>query len=198
MLPREEINIPVADGRLLLVRDFYALEEADPLQKTLTEELQWEARAIKIFGREVMQPRLVAWYGEREAVYTYSGTTFVPLPFTPTLLQIKQDIQQYLQAPFNSMLANLYRNGQDSMGWHSDDEKQLGTNPFIASLSLGEERVFKLRHKSDKTLKVEVPLPHGSLLVMGGALQHHWQHQLPKSAKAMQPRINLTFRWLQP
>jgi len=190
----ETINIPIADGELLLVRGFYDKREADTLLATLMQELQWEEKAIKIFGRMVMQPRLVAWYGEPEAVYTYSGTTFAPHAFTPTLLRIKQDIESHLNARFNSVLANCYRHGQDSMGWHSDDEKELGTNPLIASLSLGQERVFKLRHKKDKTLKMDVRLPHGSLLIMGGAMQHHWQHQLPKSAKAPGPRINLTFR----
>jgi alkylated DNA repair dioxygenase AlkB len=131
---------------------------------------------------------------EPEAVYTYSGTTFAPNAFTPSLLQIKTDIESFTESKFNSVLANLYRNGQDSMGWHSDDEPELGSNPIIASLSLGEERVFKLRHRKDKTLKMDVPLPHGSLLVMSGAMQHQWQHALPKSARAMSPRINLTFR----
>ncbi len=194
MFGKEAIDIPVGDGSLLLVTGFYPLAEANQLLKTLTLELQWEAKAIKIFGKEIMQPRLVAWYGEPEAVYTYSGTTFVPHPFSPTLLKIKFDIEQYLNADFNSALANLYRHGQDSMGWHSDDEKELGSNPLIASISLGEERVFKLKHKHDKTRKLDVPLPHGSLLVMGGQLQHYWQHSLPKSAKVMGPRINLTFR----
>lgn len=190
----EIINIPIADGELLLVPGFFNEKEADALLATLTQELQWEEKAIKIFGRMVMQPRLVAWYGEPEAVYTYSGTTFAPHAFTPTLLKIKQDIEALLQAQFNSVLANCYRHGQDSMGWHSDDEKELGPNPLIASLSLGQERIFKLRHKKDKNQKLDIRLPHGSLLIMSGAMQHHWQHQLPKSTKAPGPRINLTFR----
>ncbi len=192
--PRETINIPILDGELLLVKRFYGLEEANKLQLELTKGLEWQAKAIKMFGKEIMQPRLMAWYGEPDAVYTYSGTTFAPNAFTPSLLQIKTDIESFTESKFNSVLANLYRNGQDSMGWHSDDEPELGSNPIIASLSLGEERVFKLRHRKDKTLKMDVPLPHGSLLVMSGAMQQHWQHALPKSARAMSPRINFTFR----
>ncbi len=192
--PRETIHIPISDGELLLVKGFYGLEDANGLQQRLLDTLEWEAKAIKIFGKEVMQPRLMAWYGEPDAVYTYSGTTFPAKPFTHILLQIMQDIEAYTNTKFNSVLANLYRNGQDSMGWHSDDEPELGHNPTIASVSFGEERVFKLRHRKDKTLKLDVPLPHGSLLVMSGAMQHHWQHSLPKSAIAMAPRINLTFR----
>lgn len=192
--PREEIYIPIQDGELLLVKGFYGLDDANRLQQELTDNLEWEAKAIKIFGKEVMQPRLMAWYGEPDAVYTYSGTTFLAKPFTPALLQIKLDIEAVTDTKFNSVLANLYRNGQDSMGWHSDDELELGRNPLIASVSFGEERVFKLRHRKDKSLKLDVPLPHGSLLVMGGAMQHHWQHSLSKSAKDLKPRINLTFR----
>lgn len=192
--PREEIHIPMQDGELLLVKGFYGLEEANKLHQQLIETLDWEAKAIKIFGKEVMQPRLMAWYGEPDAVYTYSGTTFCAKPFTPALLQIKHDIEVFSNGSFNSVLANLYRNGQDSMGWHSDDEPELGLNPFIASVSFGEERVFKLRHRKDKGLKLDLPLPHGSLLVMGGTMQHYWQHSLPKSAKLLKPRINLTFR----
>lgn len=192
--PREEVNIPITDGELLLVKGFYGLEEANKLQQQLTDTLDWEAKAIKIFGKEVMQPRLMAWYGEPDAVYTYSGTTFRSKAFVPALLKIKEDIEQFTNNKFNSVLANLYRNGQDSMGWHSDDEPELGRNPLIASVSFGEERVFKLRHRKDKTVKLDVPLPHGSLLIMSGAMQHYWQHSLPKSAKVLAPRINLTFR----
>lgn len=192
--PREAIHIPIQDGELLLVKGFYGLDDANGLQRQLTGSLEWEAKAIKIFGKEVMQPRLMAWYGEPDAVYTYSGTTFPAKQFNPTLLQIKRDIEAFTQGNFNSVLANLYRNGQDSMGWHSDDEPELGRDPLIASLSFGQERVFKLRHRKDKNLKMDVPLPHGSLLVMGGAMQHYWQHSLSKTAKTMGPRINLTFR----
>lgn len=194
---RQEMRIDIPDGELLLIKGFYLPTEADALLHELTTGLQWQEKAIKIFGRMVMQPRLVAWYGEPNAIYSYSGTTFVPKPFTPTLLKIRHHVEQCLNTSFNSTLANLYRNGKDSMGWHSDDERELGSNPQIASLSLGEERVFKLRHKKDKSLKLDVPLPHGSLLVMGGTMQHHWQHALPKSTRVAGPRINLTFRYVQ-
>lgn len=190
----EKHHIPIPDGELYLVRHFYPAPVADSLFQSLYQELQWQAKTIKIFGREVMQPRLMAWYGEADAVYTYSGTTFAPIPFTPTLLRLKTDIETFTGAHFNSALANLYRHGQDSMGWHSDDEPELGNRPLIASISFGVERVFKLRHKKDKTLKIDLPLPHGSLLVMRGAMQHYWQHALPKTAKPIGPRINLTFR----
>jgi alkylated DNA repair dioxygenase AlkB len=135
----------------------------------------------------------VAWCGERD--YTYSGHTHKAAPLTPALQQLWPQVEQAAAARFNTVLLNYYRTGQDSMGWHADDEPELGRNPVIASLSLGAARRFKLRHNQTRAV-VDIELPSGSLLVMAGALQHHWQHCLPKSARVTAPRLNLTFRWI--
>lgn len=135
----------------------------------------------------------MAWYGDPAARYRYSGVEHLPLPWTADLQAIRGDVEMFCAHGFNSVLANLYRDGQDSMGCHADDEKELGQNPLIASLSFGDSRLLRFRHrKTGRTLDIE--LRHGDLLVMAGELQHHWRHELPKTRKSKQPRINLTFR----
>lgn len=172
--------------------------EADKLLQTLTDTLAWEAREIKMFGRVLPQPRLTAWYGEPAARYTYSGLSWDPLPWTEELAALRKRLERLCLIDFNSVLANLYRDGADSMGWHSDDEKELGPEPVIASLSLGAERDFQFRHRSRKSLPTEtIRLTHGSLLLMAGSTQHHWKHQLPKRKRVSAPRINLTFRQIK-
>lgn len=186
-------NLVSQDGELYYLPGFIAAEETQTAFQRLEQELIWQQEVITIVGRTVPVPRLVAWHGDEGAIYQYSGLTHYPKPWTETLLDLKQSIEDASGYPFNSVLGNLYRNGQDSMGWHADQEKVLGRNPVIASLSLGQERLFKLRHnKAGET--VDITLADGSLLLMGGALQHHWRHCVPKSAKAAKPRINLTFR----
>jgi alkylated DNA repair dioxygenase AlkB len=145
----------------------------------------------------VASPRLSAWYGDPGAIYSYSGLRLEPLPWTPVLLEIRQVVTDLAETPFNSVLLNLYRDGQDSMGWHSDAEPELGRNPVIASVSLGAVRRFVLRHKKRKEQHIALELESGSVLVMGGALQHYWRHALPKIRQAVGPRINLTFRLIQ-
>ena len=148
-----------------------------------------------MFGKEVNLPRLTAWYGDKGKSYKYSGIEMNPNTWTPTLLIIKEKVETVAGFNFNSVLVNLYRNGQDYVSWHSDDESELGNNPTIASVSFGATRRFILRHKSNRDLgKVEVALTHGSLILMQGTTQHFWQHQVPKTAKKISPRINLTFR----
>ena len=149
-----------------------------------------------MFGKLVQEPRLTAWYCDEGKIYTYSGKTQMPNAWHPTLLEIKNKIETVseISAKYNSVLCNLYRNGNDSMGWHSDDEKELAQNPIIASVNLGETRRFLFRHKHDKTLKHELLLTHGSLLIMSGTMQHFWQHAVPKEPKKTEARINLTFR----
>ena len=143
----------------------------------------------------VCSPRLAAWYGDRDAVYRYSGLVNQPLPWFPELLVIRHCVQQYTGLNFDGVLLNFYRTGQDSMGWHSDDEKELGENPVIASVSLGASRRFLLRHRRCSDLPVyEVNLEHGSLLLMQGATQKNWQHSVPKMRNQDSPRLNLTFR----
>jgi alkylated DNA repair dioxygenase AlkB len=138
-------------------------------------------------------PRLSAWYGDAGAVYTYSGLRLEPLPWTPVLLEIKQATERLSGTRFNSVLLNLYRDGQDSMGWHSDDEPELGPEPVIASVSLGALRRFVFQHKK-RRWRIALDLEPGSVLLMAGATQHHWRHALPKTRRPVAPRINLTFR----
>ncbi len=172
--------------------------EADALLDDLRRTLPWSVHRIRIFGRQVDSPRLSAWIGDADAVYRYSGTDFTPHPWTDALSDLRLRLQDDLDTPFNSVLANLYRDGRDAMGWHSDDEPELGPQPVIASISLGGARRFVLKHKQDAALRAAYELPHGSLLVMSGDTQRHYRHALPRTAKPVAPRINLTFRWIDP
>ena len=187
----------ISDGELSYWPQFYPLTRATELLAGLQAEVAWQEEEIVMFGRRVKQPRLTAWYGDPGTSYTYSGLTMQPQPWTARLTTTRQDIEAATGHRYNSVLLNLYRHGQDSMGWHSDDEPELGTDPAIASLSLGEPRRFHLRKKSDHGQKIQLDLAHGSLLLMAGSLQHHWQHQLPKSQRTMSARLNLTFRWIE-
>ncbi|EKO3972783.1 alpha-ketoglutarate-dependent dioxygenase AlkB [Vibrio fluvialis] len=183
--------LPITDGKLLWVEHFLTPTQADHAFSVLTQELDWQQEAITLFGKSVLQPRLQAWYGDK--AYTYSGLTMPPKAWTPMLVDLKQRCELLAGQAFNSVLANLYRDGQDSMGWHQDNEPELGQQPVIASLSLGETRRFVLRHLHSKE-KFELPLSHGSLLIMAGNTQHFWQHCVPKTVRTLEPRINLTFR----
>lgn len=167
---------------------------ATRLFETLRREIDWHGEEILMFGRRVPVPRRVAWHGDPGASYTYSGTAHEPLPWTDALLEIRARASELTGASYNSVLLNLYRDGRDGMGWHSDDEPELGVNPVIASVSLGVERRFCLRHRRSRDLRREVILEHGSLLCMAGATQHHWLHALPKASWCNGERINLTFR----
>ncbi len=188
----ESLRLPEAD--LELDSQFIPAVEADVILEQLLSDIDWQQRSITLFGKTIPQPRLTAWYGDPGAAYRYSGLYWEPLPWTPLLRSLKNRIEQQTGLTFNSVLLNLYRHGQDSMGWHSDDEPELGKNPAIASLSFGASRRFLLRHRQDKTLKQTLHLGHGSLLLMKGETQHHWHHQLPKTPQIDQPRVNLTFR----
>jgi len=184
------------DGDILLHRDVFTPIECSVIFDVLNAESPWRQEHLTLFGRRVLTPRLSSWHGE--AVYTYSGLTMEPAPWTPTLVKIKDRAENISTARFNSVLLNLYRHGRDSMSWHSDDEPELGKNPVIASISLGATRRFRLRHKQDKSRTLGLDLENGSLLLMSGTTQHHWQHAVPKTAKPVGPRINLTFRWTHP
>ena len=184
-------------AELLFDPAFLPAAEADALLAQLTAEVAWEQRAIRLFGQAIPQPRLTAWYGDPAARYTYSGLSWEPLPWTPTLLSLRQRIAAATNAPLNSVLLNRYRDGRDSMGWHSDDEPALGPAPVIASLSLGATRRFRLRPRAGLPHSpFGLDLPSGSLLLMRGPTQQHWQHALPKTARPVGPRLNLTFRWI--
>ena len=189
-------NLAACDGEVYHLQGFYQQQQADSLWLALRERLPWQTETITLYGKPVLVPRLMCWFGDDDAVYRYSGVDHIPLPWSPELLNIKQDLEQACQSEFNSVLANLYRNGTDSMGCHADNEKELGRNPVIASLSLGATRLFKLKHHQSDA-KLDLHLQHGDLLIMAGALQHHWRHSVPKTAKPVGERINLTFRKIQ-
>ena len=175
-----------------------AAGEADALLALLQAELPWTVHRIRMFGRWVDSPRLSCWMGDPAASYRYSGQTFVPEPWHPALAALLPRLASACGAPFNSVLANRYRSGADSMGWHSDDERELGAKPIIASLSLGAERRFLMRLKADHGAKAEWRLRHGDLLAMRGDCQREAQHALPKMAAVQSARVNLTFRWVKP
>ena len=182
------------DAELEYFPNFLNKEKADLLLAKLLKEVPWQQQNIKLFGKEIPQPRLTAFYAEQGISYTYSGLQLKPNSFSTELWELKQKTQELSGFDFNTCLANLYRHGNDSMGWHSDDEKVLGKNPVIASISLGSIRRFQFKHKTNKDLKESIELQHGSLLIMKGSMQHFWKHQLPKTKKEVAPRINLTFR----
>ena len=187
-------KIKIKDGELYYDRFFFSNIEANKYFNLLKKEIQWRKDNIKIFGKIYPQPRLTALYANNNKSYSYSNIKMQPITFTPTLFDIKSKIEKRLNSQFTSCLLNLYRNGQDSNGWHADNEKELGLNPVIASLSLGAERVFHMKHRNDKKEKLKINLTNGSLLVMRGKTQHHWLHQIPKTRKKVEERINLTFR----
>jgi alkylated DNA repair dioxygenase AlkB len=187
-------TIQIEDGKLTLWHPVFSPENAQTLFSSLESSLQWRQDKITIRGKRIPVPRTQAWYGDSESRYAYSGITLKPLEWTNALLEIKQEIETITDHHFNSVLANYYRDGNDGVSWHQDNEPELGYDPVIASLSLGETRQFQLRHTSKKHETVKLKLPHNSLLVMGGALQRQWFHQVPKTKKVVGPRINLTFR----
>ena len=179
------------DGEAVYFQNTFSNEQSARYLRTLTDETPWEARNIILFGKEVPQPRLAFWYGDLG--YSYSGITLEPRQMTPTLVEIQQQCELLANAKFNSVLVNLYRDGQDSMGLHADDERELGVEPVIASVSIGGERNFRLRHRESKEL-VQITLGSGSVLVMSGLSQQCWMHDVPKTKRHVEPRINLTFR----
>ncbi|MEL0099551.1 MAG: alpha-ketoglutarate-dependent dioxygenase AlkB [Opitutae bacterium] len=189
-----EINLP--DAELFYYPKLFQAKKADDLLNKIKDGIEWTQNTIRFYGKESLVPRLEAWYGDPGKSYAYSGIHMDPKPWTRELLIIKQEIEPIAGVTFNSVLINYYRDGKDRVAWHSDDEKELGQNPIIGSVSLGAERKFKLRHKQYKTngLKHEFILRKGSFLLMKGVTQHHWMHEIPRTAKPIGPRINLTFR----
>ena len=186
--------VTLPDAEIEYFPRFYTTKEADSLYQKLHDETPWKAEKIKVFGKEYDQPRLTALHAVEQKSYTYANLTLKPLSFKPILNEILQKIKTVDDAQYNAVLLNLYRHGQDSNGWHADNEKELGLNPTIASISLGEERYFHLKHRRHKDQRYKIKLKHGSLLLMKGPMQHHWLHQIPKTTKPIESRINLTFR----
>ncbi|MDP3815218.1 alpha-ketoglutarate-dependent dioxygenase AlkB [Pseudomonas sp.] len=185
------------DAELEFHADWLDRATADLWLAQLRAETPWQQPQVQLYGRQFPVPRLLAWYGDAEASYRYSGLTHQPLPWTPLLAQIRARLVAALGQPLNAVLLNYYRDGQDSMGWHSDDEAELGRNPLIASLNLGGSRRFDLRRKGHSRIEHSLLLQHGSLLVMRGPTQHYWQHQVAKTRSPCAPRLNLTFRMIR-
>ena len=191
--PAESIVILAKDGRAEYINHFYDAEVSDSLFTNVMGSLTWESDQIFMFGRLVTTARKVAWVGDPDCLYTYSGVQKIPQVWTKELLQMKHKLEQLTGHTYNSCLLNLYHTGDEGMGWHSDNEKELDSTTPIASVSLGARRKFAFRHKQDKTTS-SIFLEHGSLLIMHPPIQEHWHHSLLKTKTITSPRINLTFR----
>jgi alkylated DNA repair dioxygenase AlkB len=194
LLFEETGNLLPFRGEAIYFPSLFSQNESDTFFNHLASDIQWKQEPITIFGRQVLQPRLTAWYGDSGKSYSYSGITMQPHTWTGDLLQIKQRIEAVSATCFTSALLNYYRNGQDSMGWHRDNEKELGINPVIGSVSFGAARTFQLRNYADKSVIRSIELTHGSFLLMRGETQHFWEHRVPKTSKINTARINITFR----
>ena len=190
-------QIQLPNASLHYVPDFIPRAVADTLLDQLLAELNWQQSHIQLFGRRVLEPRLTSWYADAGVVYGYSGRQLNAQAWPDCLHSLRTQLCSYAGHHFNAVLANLYRNGMDSMGWHSDDESSLGVEPIIASISLGAERDFVLRRKDNHRIKHCLGLAHGSLLLMQAQTQHFWQHALPRRKRITQPRVNLTFRLIK-
>ncbi|MFZ0254318.1 MAG: alpha-ketoglutarate-dependent dioxygenase AlkB [Gammaproteobacteria bacterium] len=188
--------IPMANAEVSLYRGVFSASEHHQLFQSLLHNIPWQQHTVTVYGRSLPAPRLSAWYGDPGASYRYSGLRLQPLPWIQTLLEVKAAAQALAGVDFNSVLLNLYRDGRDSVGWHSDAEPELGRNPVIASVSLGAVRRFLLQHKKRRD-SIALALEPGSMLLMRGTTQHFWRHQLPKTEHRVGPRINLTFRIVQ-
>lgn len=190
----EPILLNLPDSEIIYYPHFFDKKEADTLFNKLINDITWQQDAITVFGKTHPQPRLTALYGNEGKPYSYSNIKMQPHQWTPLLQKIKNLIENVSDTYFTTVLLNQYRDGKDSNGWHADNEKELGLNPVIASVSFGAERNFQLKHNIEIGLKKSIILEHGSLLLMKGETQHFWKHQIPKTAKPVGHRINLTFR----
>ena len=181
------------DLKVRIEKNFFNQVDSNELLKKLKSDLPWESMVIKMFGKDITIPRLQCWVGDKGCDYKYSGKKLNRQNWTTDLIMIREKIYKELNIDFNSVLVNYYRNGMDSMGWHSDDEKELGPNPTIASISLGSERDLVFRNRINKEV-LPIPQTHGCLILIDGKTQKNWQHAIKKTRKVIGPRINLTFR----
>lgn len=187
--------VPLPDADVFRIPGLFTQAESDAWFAACRADLPWRQEHVTLFGREIASPRLTAWHGDPGATYRYSGLTFDPQPWTPALQAIRDRLEAALGAGFNGVLANLYRDGSDSMGWHSDDERELGPDPVIASVSFGATRRFALRHRAGRERGAAViELEHGSVVVMAGATQRHYRHAVAKTRRRCGPRLNLSYR----
>jgi alkylated DNA repair dioxygenase AlkB len=195
-IPYETKNLLPFDGEVYAFPGFFNEEESEHYFNQLLNTINWKQDAITILGKKIDLPRLTAWYGEVSKDYSYSAIENSSNAWTPELLEIKSRIEKQSQIEFNSVLLNLYRNGNDSVSWHRDKEKVLRKNPVIASVSFGATRKFKFRHVNDHKLVKTIDLTSGTFLLMKGETQHNWEHHIPKQKDVTKPRINLTYRIL--
>ena len=194
LFPSESIEFNLPDSEIIYYPNFFNKEKADEFFEKLKTDIPWQHDDITVFGKKYPQPRLTSLFGNEGKPYSYSNIVMKPHSWNSLLMFIKNQIEEVCPENFTTVLLNYYRDGKDSNGWHADNEKELGTNPVIASVSFGAERSFHLQHNSIKEQKLKINLEHGSLLIMKGTTQHFWKHQIPKTAKPIGPRINLTFR----
>lgn len=187
-------SIGLPSGLVEYIPGVFSTLESNYLLDQFVKNVPWEQKNIKMYNKEVATPRLTAWYGDPGTNYSFTGMALDPIPWTPELLMMKERVEALAGVRFNSVLLNYYRNGNDSVAWHRDNERILGKNPIIASVSLGQVRNFDIRLQSDHSRKYSIRLENGSYLLMKGDLQEHWEHRIAKSTKPMKPRINLTFR----
>jgi alkylated DNA repair dioxygenase AlkB len=197
LFPTEKIHFDLPDADIEYYSNFFQTSRADALFEQLKNEIPWQQDDITVFGKTYPQPRLTALFGNEGKPYSYSNIVMQPNTWTPLLVFIKEEVEQVSGEKFTTVLLNYYRDGKDSNGWHADNERELGRNPVIASVSFGAERAFHLQHNTIKEQKLKITLEHGSLLLMKGTTQHFWKHQIPKTAKEIGPRINLTFRFIK-
>jgi len=194
LFPDEKIVFDLPNAEIEYFPNFFSTEKANELFHKLQTEIPWQHDTISVYGKNHLQPRLTSLFGNEGKPYGYSNIIMQPHHWNPLLIFLKEEVEKVCPENFTTVLLNYYRNGQDSNGWHADNEKELGRNPIIASLSFGEERVFQLKHNTIETAKQNITLQHGSLLLMKGTTQHFWKHQIPKTKKEIGGRINLTFR----
>lgn len=193
LFPEEKIVFALPDAEIVYFSNFFTAEKSKELFEKLKNEIPWQQDNITVFGHSHLQPRLTALFGNEGKPYGYSNIIMQPHLWTPLIMFIKSEVEKVCQENFTTVLLNLYRDGRDSNGWHADNEKELGRNPIIASVSFGAERIFQLKHNT-QDIKQNITLENGSLLIMKGTTQHFWKHQIPKTKKEIGPRINLTFR----
>jgi alkylated DNA repair dioxygenase AlkB len=194
LFPSEKITFDLPNAAIDYYPNFFDVEKSKMLFEKLLNEIPWQQDDITVFGKTHPQPRLTALFGNEGKPYSYSNIVMQPNHWNPLLMFIKNEIEDVCEENFTTVLLNLYRDGRDSNGWHADNEKELGRNPVIASVSFGAGRSFHLKHNTIADAKIKITLENGSLLLMTGETQHFWKHQIPKTAKPMEPRINLTFR----
>jgi alkylated DNA repair dioxygenase AlkB len=192
-LPKDGEPVIITNGEYIYFPYFLDKEKANRYLEVFNTKIEWKQESMNMYGKQLLFPRLTAWYGDSDKPYTFSGITLQPKSWTQELLEIKSMIEPICEVKFNSVLLNLYRNGNDSISWHTDAEKELGKNPLIASVNFGAERKFQIKH-NETNEKHEIILKHGSLLIMKGELQHFWKHQVPKQKDILKERVNLTFR----